>query len=72
MTLIKSIYIDKSNRIWEVEKYYLPNKKGTPSPFWRAECKDINVAYSGKLKSSLMTQIRWYIKYGYVDINQSI
>lgn len=71
MNLIKSIYIDKFNRIWEVEKYFLPNKKGNPSPFWRAECKEINVSYSGKQKFSVMTQIRWNIQYGYIDVNQS-
>lgn len=64
MKILKSIYQDSLNNIWEIERYDLPNKRGTLITSWIAECEAIKLAFHEKTKKECINQIKKYEKSG--------
>jgi len=60
MELIKSIYRDDSNHLWELQRYTTPTKRGAIQEYWRLECKELSICFQEKRKYGVFTQFRWY------------
>lgn len=58
MKLLKSVYQDALGNIWEIERFELPNKRGTLVTSWVAECEALKLAYRGKNKKDCINQIK--------------
>jgi hypothetical protein len=55
MELVKSIYTDKHQNEWIIEKVSLPNKRGTRITSYIAECN--NTSFRHTKKSEVIKQI---------------
>jgi len=58
MKLLQSTYADDYGNIWEIEKIYLTNKRGTLYCTWNAECQSFNWGTHGKTKKEVMKKIK--------------
>lgn len=62
MKLLQCTYSDELGNIWEIEKIYLTNKRGTLIPYWNAECQNFNWGTHGKTKKEIMKNIKEHLE----------